>query len=75
MLPVHWEAELVLPMEGCSEAVRELRRAVVNSGIPANMPIEVCVCVKGGCICVCLCLLVYVCACACTRVCVCLCLM
>ena len=66
MLPVHWEAELVLPMEGCSEAVRELRRAVVNSGIPANMPIEVYMCV-------CLCLLVYVCVCvrARTRVCVC----
>ena len=43
-LPVHWEAELALPFEGCPAAVRELRRIVIEHRIPANMPIEVSVC-------------------------------
>jgi L-gulonolactone oxidase len=40
-LPVHWEAELALPFEGCPAAVRELRRIVIEHRIPANMPIEI----------------------------------
>ena len=40
-LPTHWEAELVVPLERCPEAIRELRRVVVDNSLPVNMPVEV----------------------------------
>ena len=62
-LPVHWEAELALPLKGCAAAVSGLRAVVVEHGIPVNMPIEV-----GWCVCVCVCVCVYVCVCVCVCV-------
>ena len=40
-LPIHWEAELVVPFEGCAVAIQELRRFVIDNHLPVNMPIEV----------------------------------
>ena len=40
-LPLHWEGEVVLPVVGCAEAIRELRHVVKEYAIPVNMPVEV----------------------------------
>ena len=41
ILPVHWEAEVVVPFEKCPEAIRELKRVVFEHEIPANLATEV----------------------------------